>query len=318
MRIIDTHCDVLYKMLLDESIDFTNGTALDVTYGRMKQAGLLMQCFAIFLPTNSREDQKQAILRAVDLFYRKINHYPEMKLIQTKEDLIELTAQPDQLGALLSLEGVDGLQGDFVFLRTLVRLGLRAIGLTWNHSNWAADGVGESRGGGFTELGKQLVALCEELELILDVSHLSEAGFWELTDIAKRPFIASHSNAYAKCPHPRNLKDDQIKALISMNGLIGITFVPQFVSTNSEVSMKDVLRHIDHVCALGGEQHIVFGSDFDGIDKWIRGLENTQAYSMFASLLLKHYSAANVEKFLWKNGYNYYKTWLPARSSSSI
>jgi membrane dipeptidase len=311
MKVIDTHCDVLYKMLLDESLDFTNANQLDVTYNQMKKANILMQCFAIFLPSELSDNQKQTILKAVDLFYLNILKYPDIQLIRSKQDLKSIINQPNKMGALLSLEGVDGLQGDFVLLRTLCRLGLRAVGITWNHANWAADGIGEARAGGFTERGKALVDHCEELELILDVSHLSETAFWELVERASRPFIASHSNAYSICNHPRNLKDDQIKAILSMNGHIGLTFVPQFVKDQDEVSMKDLLHHIDHVCALGGQKHIGFGSDFDGIDRWIRGLENTADYTIFSNLLLKHYDENFVQDLLWRNWFEYYSTWLP-------
>lgn len=102
---------------------------------------------------------------------------------------------------------------------------MRFLGITWNYANWAADGVLEQRNGGFTEKGRMLIEWCNDSGMLLDVSHLSQAGFWELADLSTRPFIASHSNAAAICGHVRNLNDEQIKALIAMDGRMGLTFI---------------------------------------------------------------------------------------------
>lgn len=125
-------------------------------------------------------------------------------------------------------------------------------------------------------------------------------SFWDAISLAAYP-IASHSNAHSLCPHPRNLRDDQIKALIDKNGVIGITFVPEFVKGKGTPSIKDILSHIDHVCSLGGERHIGFGSDFDGIDKMIPGLEAHKDYANLIDALECHYSSKQVRRFLYEN-----------------
>ncbi|MCZ4142781.1 dipeptidase, partial [Escherichia coli] len=139
---------------------------------------------------------------------------------------------------LLTLEGVDGLEGNLFYLQLCYEMGIRIVGLTWNYANWAADGVMEQRGAGLTEKGKALVGRCNEIGMLLDVSHLTEKGFWELTELSERPFIASHSNSYEVCPHVRNLKDDQIRAIVARNGRVGLTFVPWFVKQADEVHME--------------------------------------------------------------------------------
>ncbi|KAF9124260.1 hypothetical protein BGX30_001029 [Mortierella sp. GBA39] len=171
-----------------------------------------------------------------------------------------------------------------------VQEGVRFLGITWNHANWAADGVMEKRKGGFTEKGKQLIELCNETGLLLDVSHLSEAGFWELAERSKRPFIASHSNAKTVCPHARNLNDEQIRAIAAMDGRIGITFVPYFVKEGpGPVVPADVLPHIERMCEQGAGNMLMFGSDFDGIETWIQNLEHPGRYPAFIDLLLARY-----------------------------
>ncbi len=143
--LVDFHCDVLSKLLEDESLSFNNDPAgkLDVTYERLTQAGALIQAFAIYIPERM-ERGLRPVLRSVDLFYRCILSHPEIKLIRSPQDVQEI-GQSGKLGALLTLEGLDGLQEDFSALRILFHLGVRSVGLTWNHANWAADGVMEPR-----------------------------------------------------------------------------------------------------------------------------------------------------------------------------
>jgi membrane dipeptidase len=148
--------------------------------------------------------------------------------------------------------------------------------------------------------------------MLLDVSHLAPAGFWELAERSRRPFIASHSNSAAICGHPRNLSDEQIEALIAMDGRMGITFVPWFVRDGGDAKAEDILRHIEHVCALGGSKQLMFGSDFDGIDAWVEGLEHPGKYAGFTELLLRHYPEEDVKGWLYENALSFLKTNLPS------
>jgi membrane dipeptidase len=309
MKIIDAHCDVLSKMLQYPGIEFTDGSQLDVTLPRLKEADMLMQSFAIYLPEKIHPSFDD-VLQCVEIFYRKVLIHPGMRMIRSRTDLINASAN-GQIGAMLTLEGVEGLMGNFNYLRILYYLGVRSIGITWNYANWAADGVLEKRQGGFTEKGRKLVRECNDLGIIVDVSHLSEKGFWELAEMSDKPFIASHSNALEICPHPRNLNNNQIKAIIQAGGNIGITFVPWFISSNGMVGMSQILSHIDHICSLGGATHIGFGSDFDGTERWVNGLEHPGKYIDLGNMLSKHYTDAEVKGFLWGNWYDFYLKNLP-------
>ncbi|MFD0669927.1 dipeptidase [Cohnella sp. GCM10027633] len=310
MNIFDAHCDVLSKLLDNPELDFAHARdGLDVTLDRMLASGVKAQNFAVYLPERWSGEFKQA-LASVDLFYERILSLPRMRFIRTKDDL-RLLPNEERIGALLSLEGVDSLHGNLAYLRILYRLGVRTVGITWNRANWAADGVLEARNGGFTAAGKDLIRECNRLGMIMDVSHLSERGFWELVEASVKPVIASHSNAKTVSPRLRNLSDAQIEALIRTGGVIGITFVPPFVSEEEPVPMDRILRHVDHICSLGGKRHIGFGSDFDGIREWIVGLEHAGHYDRLINLLLKHYREEDVALFAYGNWNSFYMEHLP-------
>ncbi|NIK68906.1 dipeptidase [Paenibacillus sp. BK033] len=310
--IADFHCDVLSKLLAHPNLTFQESEPglLDVTYERLKESGAVLQTFAVYIP-EKLNGSIEPILECIDHFYEKVLACPDMMLIRSQSDLAESLAA-GKIGALLSLEGVDGLQGSMPILRLLYRLGVRAAGLTWNHANWAADGVMEARGGGLTAKGKDFVAECDKLGILVDVSHLSEKAFWDVADLAAKTIIASHSNAKALLNHPRNLTDDQIKAIIALQGLVGITYVPWFVAEGEKTTVDDVLRHIDHVGGLGGERHIMLGSDFDGIDKYVNGLTHPGEVYRLREALLKNYSEEQTKRFLSGNALSFLSVNLPA------
>ncbi|GKU78705.1 dipeptidase [Paenibacillus sp. L3-i20] len=301
MKVIDFHCDVLCKLLLDEKLNFKNDESgsLDVTYKRLQDAGTLLQTFAIYIPKKLNGNMTP-ILDSIDLFYEKVLTCPNIHLVLTSDDL-EYCIEEGKIGALLSLEGVDGLQGNLAMLRNLHRLGVRAAGLTWNQANWAADGVMEQRGGGLTAKGVELIKECNDLGIMLDMSHLSERGFWDVVKLSDKPVFASHSNARAICNHPRNLNDQQIKTIIEANGIIGITYVPTFLNSSGKATIDDIIRHIDYIGSIGGENHIMLGSDFDGIDVYVERLAHPGQVIALKNALLKRYSANQTEGFLSKN-----------------
>ncbi|GAE43751.1 microsomal dipeptidase [Mesobacillus boroniphilus JCM 21738] len=214
MKIYDAHCDVLYKLFMDPMLDFANSPELQVNLERLTASSTKVQFFAIYVPESVHPDLKfEAALRMADLFYEKIlKPYPQIKLIKDKVD-IDLLGD-DEIGAVLALEGCDAIGQDLLKLRTLLRLGVRSVGLTWNYGNYVADGVMEERGAGLSRFGRQVVQLLNETRTICDVSHLSEQGFWDVIEQADRVF-ASHSNCYSLCHHPRNLKDNQSKRLLT-------------------------------------------------------------------------------------------------------
>lgn len=312
MRIIDAHCDALFKMQLakrgrfyDRELDFRDDSELATNLERLQAGNVKVQFFAIFIyPDIPADEQWQHALEQVDLFYTEIlEKNPEMKHIKSFDEIP--TLKPNEIGAVLTLEGAECFGNDLMKLETLIRLGVLSVGLTWNNANLCADGIGEARGAGLTNLGREAIELMNKHQILADVSHLSDRAFWEVIELADYPF-ASHSNARTIHPHKRNLPDDAIRALFEKNGQLHVVFNPPFISEkDKEIGISDLIRHIDHLCSLGGQNNIGFGSDFDGIESHVKNLEHAGLYLNLINELVKHYSEEVVQGFAYNNMQNF-------------
>jgi len=308
LNIIDTHCDALLKLhfakrekYYDRPLHFQNAKELDTNLERLQQGKIRLQFFALFIPPEVPSDEKwQHALEQIDLFYTEIiDSNPVMKHMKSWDELDSL--KENEIGAVLALEGADAFGNDLMKLRQLYRLGVLSIGLTWNNANLCADGAGEPRGGGLTLLGKEVVKLNNQHRIFTDVAHSTVQGFWDILELSDYP-IATHSNARAICDHPRNLYDDQIKSMIAKNGLIHVVYNPPFINEGREdAQISDLIKHIDHICSLGGVKHVGFGSDFDGISHYITSLENASKYQNLIHELLHYYSEDEVKGFAYQN-----------------
>ena len=299
MKIFDAHCDVLMKLFGNPQLDFDYSKELQVTNPGLKAANIRVQVFAIYIAENIHPSIRfDAALAMVDIFYDQIIKKGKLKFIRQQKDISRL--KEGETGAILMLEGCDCIGDDLLKLKTLLRLGVTVVGPTWNWANMVADGALEKRGAGLTVFGKMVIALLNSRNCWCDVSHLSERSFWDCIEIHEKP-IASHSNCYALVSHPRNLTDDQIKALIQKNSVIGLTFVPEFLTGTNQASLQDLLRHLDHICSLGGVRHVGFGSDFDGSPSIVHSLERVEQYTNLVNELLKYYREEDVHQFLFNN-----------------
>ena len=182
---------------------------------------------------------------------------------------LEKALEEGRIGILLSLEGLDPIGTDFYLLRTFYDLGVRGAGLTWSRPNAFGRGcckAGEMReiSGGLTELGREAVSKMEELGMYVDVSHLNNDGFEDVAACAKKPFAASHSNAWEVHENYRNLRDDQIKALALRGGVIGVNACGTIAGAspkNQKGALTCLCRHVEHLVSVGGEDHVGFGFD---------------------------------------------------------
>lgn len=301
MQVIDLHCDVLLKLSQGKGkLRFRDSKELDVNFERLRKGKVKVQFFAVFLEPEIPAEQKFVeALNQIDYFYEEVlKKNPEMKHIKEWSDIEKL--KEGEIGAVLTLEGADAIGDDLMKLRTLYRLGVKLVGLTWNFANYAADGVMEERGGGLTRFGKEVVRLNNEQKVFTDVSHLSERGFWEVMELADYP-IASHSNAKSLCNHPRNLTDEQAKALFQKGGMVHVVYNPPFIKESGNASIGDLVRHIDHFCSLGGVKQIGLGSDFDGIEQKVKNLEDASKTQNLILALLKYYKEDEVKGFAYRN-----------------
>lgn len=301
MKVIDLHCDVLYKLAgTEEGASFKNSEQLDVNLEKLKKGGVKAQVFAIFVDDHLNETQRyMEALRQVEKFqYEVIAPYEEMVHITDWQQLEQLGEH--QIGAILSLEGCDAIGDSMEKLQSFIDAGILLAGLTWNHENAVAYGANEDATKGLKPFGYEVVQKLNESNIIIDVSHLNEQGFWDVLKVANH-LIASHSNAYAIRPHQRNLKDEQIKALIEKGGHMHCVFYPLFIKEHDPVKITDLIEHIQHIAKLVGVDKIGLGSDFDGIDRKVIGLENASQHSMLLELLKPHFTENEIAGIAAKN-----------------
>ena len=299
---IDAHCDLLYQLwLYYYDVNFSDNLQFDLT--KWRNSPVKIQAFSIFVPDNVPVNQQfNVALKMVEIFYEKIIYpNPDIIPIQSKSDIENL--EENQLGAILTLEGCHPIGNDINKLIRLIDEGVRIVGLTWNNSNAVADSITSHNNKGVSRFGEDVIQLLNEEMIWTDVSHLSVQGFYDVIEQADH-VIASHSNAAHICPHPRNLTDHQIKSIIDRDGLIGVTFVPEFTKEADIVTIPDLIRHIDYFIEMGASDQLCFGSDFDGITNTIVGLENVLGFHRIKSYLTEHYSKSIVEKMTRQNFIN--------------
>lgn len=320
MLIIDAHCDTALSVLEKGADFYDNDCQLDIkrllgdgfgdkdkTHGdgdkSHENGNGRVQFFAAFAdPVKYRGSALTRVHSIIDCVYRAQELYNDKITVCASARDIDKAAVEDKVAAILTVEGGEALNGELSILRQLYRIGVRSLTLAWNHRNLLADGSGERFGAGLSEFGRQVVAEMNRLGMIVDVSHLCEASFYDVLELTKAPVIASHSNSRVVCDHVRNLNDTQLEMIKANGGVIGINFYPYFLNNTGEASIDDVVKHIEHICSVTGENHIGIGSDFDGIECTPRGLEGPQCvYSLFDRLSRMNYSNVFIEKFAGLN-----------------
>jgi membrane dipeptidase len=298
--LVDGHADILLR-IEEEGLDFyKDRTSLQQSYHHMVEGGVDLQIFALFVePEHEPPAMLTRVLQYIETFKREIADGKRLGAVYTYQDVLENHAKGIKSG-MLSLEGGDCIQGDLRILRSLYDLGVRAMGLTWNNGNCIADGVGEKKDRGLTPFGRSVIREMNRLGMLVDVSHLGERSFWDVLEETRAPVIASHSNAKAVYFHRRNLTDEQIRAIASTGGLVGVTFVPYFIR-DGEATINDLLLHVDHMLHTAGEDAVGFGSDFDGIERTMLDLRNGSDYPRFLEVLIKEYGETVTKKLMGEN-----------------
>ena len=186
-----------------------------------------------------------------------------VKLCHTAAEISGILADGG-VGAVLSIEGAEAFGCDVGRLEELAGRGVRMIAPVWNYENAFAGSC--VTGGGLTARGREFVRRAQRAGIIVDVSHLSERGFWDVCELAEAPIVASHSNAKAVCGHVRNLTDEQFRAICDLGGTAGLNLYAPFLNESGEASMDDVRRHLEHFLERDGDGHLALGGDLDGCD----------------------------------------------------
>ena len=303
--VFDGHCDTILEIMNHKRTLGKRASTGHLDIPRMKEGGVDVQFFAVFIEDIYKPDRSlKRTLQLIDCFYKEIEKNQDDISLVTNYNQIEEVNSAGKIAAILSIEGGEALEGDLGVLRVLYKLGFRLLTLTWNQRNQIADGIGESRtGSGLTKFGLKVIDEMNRLGMLIDVSHLSETGFWDVIKRSKAPIVASHSNCYALCPHLRNLKDEQIKALADKGGVIGITFVPNFLTQEKrKTTVGDVVKHIDYLVEKVGVDYIGLGSDFDGTGGLPLGLEGVDKVpNITGELLDRGYKEKDIKKILGEN-----------------
>lgn len=313
MKLFDLHCDTLYECYEAGKHLRQNDLAID----RDKAAGYAhyAQVFALFcgarepgypqvtpgrrslldLPAAQRLD---AMLQTARAEFAASADW--LTLCRDAQDFDRAVADGKR-AAFLSIEGAELLH-DAAGLRRAYAAGVRLVNITWNTENAYGVPAKLDQKRGLTDEGKALVRALEGYGILPDVSHLSEAGFWDVAQLCTRPFVASHSCSRAVCDHFRNLTDAQFTAIVQAGGLVGINLYGEFVKPGGKCTADDVVRHIEHFCALGGEHNLALGADLDGCDTLPEGIATVADMPLLAEALLRqNYKESTVNGIFYDN-----------------
>ena len=203
----------------------------------------------------------EAGMRAIDAMITEIEECSEHFQLAVSAEEVERAKRDHKIAVLLGFEGAEPLESELGNLRNFYRLGLREVQLTWNYRNNVCDGIYERRNAGLTEFGKELIKEMNRLGILIDTSHINSQGLEDALDASEKPLYMSHTCARALVDHPRNISDEQAKAIVEKKGIIGVCFLPQFVAKKN-ATVEHVLDHLDHFVNLVGSEHVGLGPDY--------------------------------------------------------
>ncbi|WP_276857227.1 dipeptidase [Intestinimonas timonensis] len=300
MDLFDGHCDTILKCYLEGGGLRRQTGHLDLERRRGK--GRWAQFFATFGSPEDMPDRSlwEVFLEEYALFRSEIDANADLVTFCRTGAEAEAAFAAGKTAAFLSAEGAELLDCDLEKLRMAHRMGVRIVNITWNHPNALSGTNAEEPDRGLSEQGRAFVKTMGELGMLVDVSHLSDPGFWDVMEITNRPVVATHSNSRAVFPHPRNLTDEQFTAIINTNGVAGLNMYAGFLGDDPD--FDTVVSHLEHFLALGGENNVSMGGDWDGITSMPRGMNGIQDMEkLYEHLLRRNYSETLLEKVFYSN-----------------
>jgi len=331
--IFDAHCDTVMKVL-DHGVDFmARDVESHISFPGLIESGVRAQIFACFVLSERYPGSERAraleMIEAVGEMAAATDG--QLRMVTSQEDL-EAAFGGGPIAGILALEGADPLESDADNLRLFYERGVRSVIPAWQDNAFSGTAFGTNTP--LTDQGRQLISLCEELGVMVDVSHLSDRAFADVVALAGRPFVASHSNCRALCPTARNLTDEMIRSLANAGGVMGINFSPSFLCPDTRAavmplfeaarkpgvseaeqaelhqralavprpSLSWVVRHVQHAIQVGGEDCIGFGADLDGIGALPDGFEGVSDFAKFPELLDRAgLRTGQIEKVCFRN-----------------
>ena len=259
--VVDAHADIPTDVLI-RRMGGERGV-LDARHAsRLREGGIDVQVFGIYVEARYKPARSLEIaLRQTEALLEDLAESSEFRLVLASGDLSKVISE-GKIAVVLSLEGAEPVESGLEMLHLFFRLGVRALGFTWNNRNLLADGVDEiGSGGGLTCYGREVLSEANRLKMILDVSHMAPAGVRDVLELSSVPVIASHSGAKSVFDHPRNLPDDLIAGIAQKGGVVGVPAFPKIIGAPVP-SVETVVNHIEHIVQVGGKEHVGFGADF--------------------------------------------------------
>ncbi|MCI5529131.1 MAG: dipeptidase [Blautia sp.] len=306
---IDLHCDTISKLAMPMHKGNLVHNPYSVDLERLEKAGSLLQCFSTFFdagvyPKFFRDEK--AFKKAdhmIDVFEKNLELCEgRLVWVQSWKDL-ESCMEEKKVGALLTLEDGAAVGSSMEKLHHFYERGIRLITLTWNHENaigYPNSDNPEIMSSGLKPFGLEMIEEMNRLGMIIDVSHLSDGGFWDVARHSSKPFIASHSNSRSITVHSRNLTDVMIKTIAEKGGVIGLNFCPGFLGTDKKSSISHMLHHVKHIYEVGGEDVLALGTDLDGTGGKMQ-INSCDEMWRLKEALQKHRMPSRVIDKMWQN-----------------
>ena len=328
LKFADCHNDLLLGVLHQKERGIADPFG-DFWLPQLKAGNVVLQVLPVYV-----EEQfigEGALRRSMILFENAWQiaeqHKNDVALCLSSGDITK-AHKDGKIALLLAVEGAEAAGSSLEFFSLFYKMGVRLLSLTWNRRTMFADGVGESDAGGkLTALGIEAIAEMEKIGIILDVSHISENGFWHVSEIAQKPFIASHSSMHALQSHPRNLRDKQVLQIANKGGLIALNAFGAFLSDNPKID--SMIDHVEHAVKLVGSDRVGFGFDFMkdlmeqvdpilgkalvDVSKWpfVPGLDRPKDLASFGERLQERIGEDLANKIAWQSMTNTFERLLP-------
>lgn len=299
--LFDAHCDSISRFLLQKSDSLKkSGGHLDLD--RVRGFAPYAQFFALFANASTPGPAMwERYLALLERFRGEVNACTERVVHCRTADEACSAGKQGKIAAFLSVEGGELLDCDLSKLDIACKDGVRAINVTWNHANALSGSHKDHPEQGLTQQGIRFVRRMRELGILIDVSHISDPGFWDVLEYAPGPIIATHSNARDVFFHTRNLTDEQITAIINCHGVIGLNLFVDFVGVLPS-GVDSVLTHLERILELGGEDTVALGGDWDGADPLVDGFRDISGWRvLYEELLRRNYSEELVQKIFYFN-----------------
>lgn len=323
-KIIDLHCDTVWRIEQARSkrkkISLRK-SELQVDEEKLLQGGYFAQCFAVYTP-NHYKNPYEKCLRAIDLYFEELKKCPSLAPVYEYADF-EKNANAGKVSAILTMEDGCPIDEDFGKLERLYRLGVRMICLTHNlvnkigspnYGKYLPDGrldyLTPNTQTGLTEFGKSLIEKMNEMGIAVDLSHLSDKGFYEAVKCSRKPVVLSHSNARSLCKHVRNLTDGMLKKLADNGGIIGVNCAKIFLNDDKKKGEQTVERMVEHILYIKekiGVEHIALGTDFDGIDPDIELCDASKTPLLLTALERAGLTSNEIDRITHKNALRVFK-----------